>query len=252
MWGLILKDIYSSKRMLIQNLLVVLAGFIMNGVMAFMLKEEIKEEPVIYVLFFVMIEVMVLFAAFMICGSMLKVFFSEDEKVDWQNYLVSTPIMIRKQVLVKYLEIITLYGACLLYGVLLNLYIGKICGLKLSNKITLALFLFFLLQSIVELPFLFKAGSRYGNYIKTYFCLIIVFVIILYGLYGTLPAGINQDKIVDFCARLAMGEPEATKYFKTVKDFAEKAMPIFTIILCLASYFISCKLFNPDKTIDKE
>lgn len=253
MWGLILKDLYTSKNKILISLLTVIFGYGFISVAALVIKNQMDDdEKLIFCLLFVGLEIMVLFAAFMVLGNIINSCFAEDEKVNWQNFLVSTPIMIKKQVIVKYIEATFFYVLALGYGLLLSFSIKQICGIKISNKIVLGVFVFFLIQSLIELPFIFKVGSKYGNYIKTGFCLFIAFAFIVYGLYGTLPPNINQDKIVDFCARLSMGDPDAVKYFKSIINFCKYALPVITVLLYGASVFASFKCFTPEKTFDKE
>lgn len=252
MWGLVLKDFYISKKTIIFNYLYCVAGFILIAFCSKMpsLSEDIDKQTASFLLT-ILIAIIEL-ALFMGCSNMIISFIKEDEKMQWQNYIVSSPIIIKKQVLTKYLEILTMYGLAYVITVIGCAIVKMMSGITINNKMALYMALFVAFQTAIELPIVFKIGSRYVNYFKIGFLFTIVYGVVLYLLYGKLPDILSIDSAIDFFSRIIQNEPDAINKYKRFKDVCKYAFPIGIALLCVISFFVSCKIYNPEKTLEKE
>lgn len=109
---------------------------------------------------------------FVLSGTLENGLFLPDEAVGYQQFVLSSPMGIRGQVLSK-------YCACLLISLLGGLWCVLLTGI--SQRVTGAKNG---LLRAVELPFLFGMGARYGNYVKMAVGMVLIVLTVNHGLYG--------------------------------------------------------------------
>ena len=163
------------------------------------------------------------------------------------NFLVAAPVVVKKQVWVKYIETFVLYGLACAYALLLFQIVRWNNGIMIPKSIIAVVGLFFLFQSVIELPLVFRVGSRYGNYVKMGAVFTILFVIMMYLLYGPIDGVLGADQIFTFIAKFASGERSITDWLQAGKV----VVPVAILLMYVISGWLSCRIFNAEKILEK-
>lgn len=168
-----------------------------------------------------------------------------DESKKWACFIVSSPKGAKGQVLSRYTVIFLLSAITAASAVLMDLLIFIITKVvidvkpDMNIKIVAVLFFAMIFLDALELPFLFRFGSKRGAFVKMMMGLVIIIVVMIYLLFGPLPEDMDgfMDAVMQFIDDFRHGiTPKAVKIFCWVFPFV--SLGAFVI-----SYFISCKFY---------
>ena len=242
MLGLILKDFYNNRKMLIIKFFMA----IVPGLF-FLLKlnESSKEDNIITVLY-ILAQIAIISFIFVMCSDITHSFMKTDEHTTWINFAVSTPYGKKYQILEKYIVnlIVLVITSAYTYGLLA--LSGAINGVHAPHIAITFLFLFFMFQSSIDLLMDFVSGTKYGNYVKMIMAFSIISGFIIYGLYGKIPESFSFDSVMEFMMKLFNNGMKGSALYKARYGIAGISG------LYVLSYFITVKLYKPDKTLLKQ
>lgn len=250
MSGILLNDLYVNKKMIWLRSGIV---FCLGVLFLIPIKEEILEDNLLlFSILYPLVGILSLVFALICANQTIHEAISEDEKTDWQNFLLSVPSGVRGLVWMKYVETFVIYiGICLLHVVLFQV-VEWMTGISIPKTIILLCGCFFFLQSALELPLMFRLGSRYGNYIKMGMGFALVFGVILYLLYGPIDGGVNVNSVLTHLIAWVNRDEAGIRWFENVKNTASYAVPLIILIIYFLSGCLSCKVFHSEKIIDKQ
>lgn len=233
MAGLLYKDLILNRK----NLLVVIIGEIFfAAIMLLPIPSELLEGgEMVYSLLIAPLGLIM----FMITGATQQELFVIDEKKIWADFIVSTPLSVKGQVLSKYLfsllmSVSTLAVCTLVYG--LNSVIRGFGGGVI--RVMPMIFVFQLYIRAIEFPFLIRFGSKYGNNIRTGIFFAIVFAAIVYGLFGDLSIFGTFDDFMEWFTALY-----SSVNISDVTRMLTVLVPIAAAVVYFLSYKISCRLY---------
>lgn len=230
MAGLLYKEFILNRR----NILIGFSGILFLSIFVFMpAPDELKGS--VYTFLMLLICLILVFMT----GNIQESIFGTDEKKVWANFIASTPLSVKGQVLSKYcftlLISIALIAYCTIIFGINTLIQGESCGVM---KIVIALSVLQLLMRSVEFPFLIRFGSRYGNNIRIAFSFLLVFVAFIYALFGNLSVFGTFDDFMNWFVKLTSGG-----YANNVWRVVKIAAPILTAVLYYLSYRLSCRFY---------
>lgn len=162
--------------------------------------------------------------------------FKVDEKTAWTNFALSVPKGMKKLLSQKYIFILILYTASLLYWLLIDrAAINILDGNKKASTTTLlSVYAFELIVAAVTIPFLVRFGTKIGAAIKTAIVTILMAVVVIYVLFGDISFFMKKNvfvRILEFLSR--------DDLYVYVIIFTVSAIVLFGI-----SYLISLKLYR--------
>lgn len=177
---------------------------------------------------------------FMILNGMQGEMFKKDERRIWANYAVSLPTSAVGQVKVKYYYFFIINSVAL-FAAQCNEWVIKAVYKESSGLGSSIAFMFFMLYLVIfaiDMPFIFRFGRNFGGYVKTVFMLVLIFIGMLYALFGDISMFLGEDEI----------EVAIFKFLETL--FSNEAVAISMGLGCWAvlgvyflSYKLSCKLY---------
>ena len=151
----------------------------------------------------------------------------------WQNFIVSTPDGVHKQIASKYIFNIGIAGIAVNI-LLIVVYIAGAIANKDIALYSLIVISFFSLQIFVrafESPFLVRFGSKYGNIFRMVCIALLTFGVTIYLLFGDLSIFGSLDSFLNFMKELAQ---------KDGFIYTLRLTPVLCLILYYLSYRISC------------
>lgn len=232
MQGLLYKEFYENRRSLKLFAAFAFYGFfIMLSRVFFMFK--VNEQ----------LEVLTAFATplvlMLMTGIINTTIFRYDEKKLWSGFVSSTPVAAKGQVKSKYLFALLLYmitlSACFIADTL-N------CALHGAAPVFETVALVFWVQlifSALEFPFVIRFGSKKGNNIRAVIVIALLFIVIVYALFGDISMFITEESFYDFATRLLKGEIGAMEML-----WVNAVIPYVAITLYILSYKLSCKFYQ--------
>lgn len=168
-----------------------------------------------------------------------------DESKKWAHFIVSSPKGAKGQVLSRYTVIFLLSAITAASAIVTDLLIFTLIKLftdadpNMNIKIVAVLFFAMIFVDALELPFLFRFGSKRGAFVKMMMGLVLIIAVMIYLLFGPLPEDMDgfMDAVMQFIDDFRHGiTPKAVKIFCRVFPFV--SLGAFVI-----SYFISCKFY---------
>ena len=230
MAGLLYKEFILNRR----NILIGFSGILFLSIFVFMpAPDELKGS--VYTFLMLLICLILVFMT----GNIQESIFGTDEKKVWANFIASTPLSVKGQVLSKYcftlLISIALIAYCTIIFGINTLIQGESCGVM---KFVLGFSVVQLFMRSIEFPFLIRFSSRYGNSIRMVFGFLIVFIALIYGLFGDLSIFGTFYDFMDWFIKLTSGE-----YINNVWRVVKITAPILTAVLYYLSYRLSCRFY---------
>lgn len=230
MAGLLYKELILNKK----SLLTSFVGILFSSIFIFFPAGELSESPIYS---FAMAIICILI--FAIAGAAEQSIFTPDERKKWADFISSTPLAAKGQVRSKYyfslLISLTTFIYCFLAFSINAVVQGKDCGVFLIAYLMLTAQLF--IRS-VEMPFLVRFGSKYGNNIRLSIGCIFMFFVFAYYLFGDLSIFGSFEDFMEWFSNLVNG-----KYFTWIMAVISVTVPIATVAIYFLSYKISCKLY---------
>jgi len=235
MLGLLYKEFIACKRAIIFPFLMYLLLFWSTVILYLCLSVEASET-----FLHDMLPVSTIAILFMILNSMQGEMFKKDERRIWANYAVSLPTSVVGQVKVKYYYFFII-NSIALFVTQCNEWIIKAVYKEssgLGGSIAFMFFMLYLVIFAIDMPFIFRFGRAFGGYVKTILMLALIFIVMLYALFGDISMFLGEDEI----------EVAIFKFLEMV--FSNESVAISMGLGCwavLGLYFlyykISCKLY---------
>ncbi len=176
---------------------------------------------------------------FVLTGVEQQSIFAADERKKWADYISTTPVSVKGQVLSKYYFSLLISIATLIYCNLafrINAVIqGQDCG---AMTIVISLFVFQLCLRSVEFPFLIRFGSKFGNNLRMVGGLALLFLVFVYLLFGDLSIFGTFDDFLAWFTKLMSGE-----VFSNTVQILVALAPAFAAVLYYLSYQLSCRWY---------
>ncbi len=168
-----------------------------------------------------------------------------DEKRLWAYYITSTPDGVKQQIGSKYLFVLlTAYIAfelCNLYDLVVSLINDVPAQMYMSLYMIAMQIMIFI--NAVEIPFVIRFGSKAGNNYRVILFVIVLFAILVYGLFGDITSFIESDmNILEIIADLLTGNTENQSSMMKL-SLVISLFPYITGVLFFLSYKLSCKLY---------
>lgn len=189
-------------------------------------------------------------AFFLVCSAICVAFshsntLSCDESKNWAYFIVSSPKGAKGQVLSRYtvtflLSVITA-AAAVLMELLIFILTKVVIDVEpdMNIKIVAVLFFAMIFVDALELPFLFRFGSKRGAFVKMMMGLVLIIAVMIYLLFGPIPEDMDglMNAVMQFIDDFRHGiTPKAVKIFCRV-------FPFVSLGAYVISYFISCKFY---------
>lgn len=228
MFGLLYKDIITHKKQLL-SITPVFIFFFGWTVVPPVATPDLTEWELDLALSFSSIVIM------LTLGMFEQGLLEADEMKKWQAFIASTPEGVKKQIGSKYLFCGLL--SCLIFNIL-NILFAAAAAIN-GTDVTIAVMLlmqFLWLQLIiraVEMPFLIRFGSKNGNLCRMILIMLVVFIFIVYGLFGDLSVFGSLEGFIKWLKDYLTDD---TSYFLYLTPAAAWAAYFI-------SYKISCKLY---------
>lgn len=165
-----------------------------------------------------------------------------DEMKKWAYFITSTPKMAKGQVFSRYTLIVIICVIATGMSVAAEYTFELITesdSYTNNTKLILALFCIILIFNAIELPFLFRFGTKMGALIRALMGLVIILSVIIYLLFGPLPSSGDAffEGIFEFINDFLSGN--TPKQIKTIS----RILPFAAIGSTVVSYLISCKCY---------
>lgn len=235
MWGLIYKDIVSSRFSYTAAAVISLLAPWLTFLMTLnIFSEGGGDEEFQLVL-------SVLTAVFMTMGWMDAVtpLIKADENKICSAWFMSTPAGARNMVLSKYagglLISVAVINLSSLYVQIPQMVMYKLTGNhtgETTTGIMLILFSFLIIAWSFEMPFCFRFSTKYGSYIRTALVIVLFTAFAIYGLFFA------PDNILDPVFEFFLSEEKSTGYY-----FFMNGLPLISLAVYYISYRISCRVY---------
>lgn len=188
---------------------------------------------------YILMMAMVCCLIFILTGVEQQSIFAVDERKKWADYIATTPVSVKGQVLSKYYFSLLISIATLIYCSLAFRINAVIQGVD-SGALTIvvALFVFQLFLRSLEFPFLIRFGSKFGNNSRMVCGLALMFLVFVYLLFGDLSIFGTFDDFLAWFTKLLSGE-----LFSNTRQILVALAPAFAAVLYYLSYRLSCRWY---------
>ena len=237
MIGIMYKDFCVIKKTLLTNLLVI----VFMSAWCFVPWMEVMGDTesggnISYGIAFFLLPLVAHIMSTIIMGSMGTEIIIHDENKYYSAFISSTPMTSKGQVLCKYYEILLLSFFVVIWGYVLDIIISLVNGVSGSSMIIyITLFFFSIFLKAVETPFLIRYGTSAGKMVKLIVVVGIVYVFLIYLLFGSLP-DLSSDSIIDYIINWFMQEKNMSHFTSGVIAI----LPYLVMVMFYISYKVSC------------
>lgn len=170
-------------------------------------------------------------------------FLRADESHKWAHCVISLPNGDRAYVYTKYLFVFFVNLALLTLCTYCDFLLTTISGTVISaSLVAFLLFCCNLLLAALELPFLFRYSAKFGEKINTVIFLSVVFVGVVYALFGDLSMFGSMEDLFD--ALLSVLDKAQSGDLPDGVYLFLGLFPCVSLGLYIASYHLSCKWFK--------
>ncbi len=234
MYGLLYKELILNKKQIVSiAAAIVLFSSIMfiptsdNGI------SGMEEIFVIICIFFTVL-------IFAVVGMLQQGIFEIDERSKWQFFITSTPLGKNGQVQVKYIFTFATSLITAFYCILINSIacLAQNTDYLIPSDLIVLITLVQLFMRSIEFPFIFRFGSKYGSNVRMVLVFSLVFVIIVYLLFGDLSVFGSKENFMQWLNLLLNGEAFSNRVLYFIRF-----LPCITLALYYLSYKISCRLY---------
>ncbi len=235
MWGLIYKDIVSSRFSYIAAAVVSLIAPWLTLLMFLNNSSEGGGDEEIQFIISGMTAVLMTMGWMDAVTPLIKA----DEKKICSSWFVSTPAGAKNLVLSKYagglLISVAVINLSSLYVQIPQMVMYKLTGNhtgETTTGIMLILFSFLITAWAFEMPFCFRFSTKYGSYIRTVLFTVLFTVFAVYGLFFA------PENMLDPVFEFFLSEEKSTGYY-----FFMNGMPLISLAVYYISYRISCRVY---------
>ena len=191
----------------------------------------------------------IFFTVFCACEGIKQILLLADQNRKSRHYFMTTPLCVKGCVAAKYYEcaIVSLCG--FLYLMLYELVIVALTGQVMNHSLLFMCLLFIgLFLSALGIPFYILLG-RNGMHVKTALILLLLFLALLYGLFGDITPFLGKETFADRMQKaLLSSDNEAFLSRILGVDYPKLLLltlaPPLVLLLYYISYRISCIRFR--------
>ncbi len=177
---------------------------------------------------------------FYMIGNHQNSIFEPDEHKKWNSFIIASPLGAKGQVLSKYYLVLLIGFTAYLLGFVFDMISSLIIGVYGSaSGIYSTLFFMNIIMRSVEMPFLFRYGSKNAENIRTCMLLMGVMIVSVYLLFGPLPQDFGLGKFFEYIYQLYNRET----MLPTLVTGVIALIPYVAIGMYYISYKISVKLY---------
>lgn len=242
MFGLLYKDLCNMKK----DLIILMIQLAVVSLYIFIPWESMLEEKggateIIngYTMAYVFTPVFAYGVMSIFISLVQKGIFSHDERRVWAYYMTSSPLIHEGQVLSKYYLNIGLSALILVFGMVCDMLCPVVIGTQGSaGAIYVTFFFVQVFFKSIEMPFVIRYGQKHGRSYKLLMFVGLLFVAVVYLLFGPLP-DISLDDAFDLIMKFLSNQAAVSTTFLGVVAIA----PYVVILMYYISYKISCKLY---------
>ncbi len=241
MIGIMYKDFCIIKKTLLSNLLVILFMSAWHFIPWIKVMDGTESSKNIgYGIAFFLVPMLSHIMNTIVIGSIGTDIIIHDENKYYSAFISSTPLSYRGQVLCKYYEILLLSFFIVIWGCVLDTIISLVNGVSGSSMIIyVTLFFFSIALKAVETPFLIRYGVSSGRVVKIIVMISIVYVFLIYLLFGPLP-DLSSDSVFDHIINWFMKEKNLSHFTSGVVA----VLPYLVMTMFYISYKISCRWYQ--------
>lgn len=233
MHGLIFKELYENRKWLIFTYVTISGMFVIQSL--FLWLGVIKGEQAVMLAAAGSQLIAMIFAQ-----TLNTMIFAYDERRLWAGFITSTPLAARGQVKSKYilviLNLMTAFSLCLIFDMVSCALCKDVQG---SSAITMLFLWLLILMEAIEIPFITRFGNKKGNNIRSYIFIGILFIVIVYALFGDISFFTGEKDIYDWMHQLIKGEIGEREMI-----WIHALFPYISVGAYFLSYHISCKLYQ--------
>ncbi len=230
MAGLLFKDIYLHKKELIATF-----GFILMAMVIVMfssLRNGTDEKTL-------MLSGGVQACIMLFGGFIQDMIHKADERRVWSTFISSTPLAAKGQVKSKYLFTLLISIVNISICFLADTVNCAINDTFSTFSITVLIFWLQLLFKAIELPFIIRFGEKRGNNIRAIILLSVLFIVVVYLLFGDLSVFMSEESVYTFLSKVAQGTALQNEMM-----WAAGVLPFAATALYILSYKLSCKFYR--------
>lgn len=173
--------------------------------------------------------------------------FDADERKKWADYIISSPMTDKGQVFSKYCFSMVCSAVLILWSIFLDAVINAVYNVTISGITQMAIVIFFSLTTLarsIEFPFYIRFGKKYGDKLRSFLGMFLLFIAIVYMLFGDLSI-FALDKLKEFFTFLLFPSPEAEMPVAAqILMGVIYLLPAVSMIAYYVSYRISVKLYK--------
>ena len=167
--------------------------------------------------------------------------FAQDERKAWSAYITASPLGGNGQILSKYYLTLALSFFCVVWGFICDNICMLISGIEGSAAgIYMTIFFVQIVLRAFEIPFIIRFGEKHGRTYKILIISVIVFLGIVYLLFGKLPENMSLDSFFEFLLNISENEAVLSDMMLAVTAL----FPYVALLMYYVSYKISCKLYQ--------
>lgn len=229
MAGLLLKELLVNKK----TILLIWGGIVFMSVFLYIPCSDSFDGADTAYTFLITTDLIVVY---LLNSILQQSIFLPDERKHWTDFIVSSPVTSKGQVLSKYYFSLISSSAVLMY-LYLALSINAVIQGHDSSAVSFAIIMFFIqiITRSIEFPFIIRFGSKYGNNYRTIIFICMFFILAVYLLFGDLSIFGTFDGFMEWFSRLLKAEAFSDCMLAS-------ALCIPGILYCL-SYKISCRMY---------
>lgn len=233
MYGLLYKELILNKKQLLE----MTAALILFSAVLFISPDN---DTQFSAEIFLMISLCIMVCMYLVVGMMQQGIFEADEIKRWQYYITASPQMAEGHIRAKYVFVFLISIIFATYCIYLNPLSAAVHDLDyaLPDVILLDLTCLQLLIRAIEMPFIVRFGSKYGNYFRMVIGFTTVFAVIVYGLFGDISMFGTLEEFITRIAELIQED----KFSQGLTIFLRLKTLIVFVIYYL-SYKLSCRLY---------
>lgn len=256
MIGLFRKDFYLVRSQIILfTVMILLMTFLQTVLMVSFSTEPVSPSGIpssITNLCTFLIFIVVFFGGEGLKGNLLLADHSKKSK----HFLMATPLCVKGCVASKYYEGIIIPIVGFIYLEVFQLTCGAFTGNLIDHSLLFVCMVFVsLFFGSLSIPFYIRFGQK-GTHIKTAILLTILFVILVYGLFGDISMFIGNDPMDQFFNVIIYFSDTKTLFSRFSGPDDPRILwlvvtPILILVMYYVSYRISCMLYRKGAEADE-
>lgn len=238
MYGLLYKELILNKKQLFGITAVIV---LFSAILLLPTDEDIVFSGEV----FLITSLLIIVCMYLIVGMMQQGIFEVDEIKRWQYFITASPQMAKGHIRAKYVFVFLTSMIFTTYCIYLHTFSVAIhnSDYMINSIVFIEIMSVQLLIRSIEMPFIFRFGSKYGNSFRMVLVFIIAFAVIVYFLFGDISMfGTFEGFITRLSNFLHEDLLSSNKLAKGIITLC-KLKTLITLAIYYLSYKLSCKLY---------